>query len=1363
MKVVPVNINTSDKSASVVWAPHSFTPTLVAVASAAALLSACGGGESTSASSTAASSQTSATSTSAEVAAPSLRETAKAADPAAPSAVGKFAIGHSVDVVETAETPISLAYLNDHVAGSKGPVKNVGGKFYVGTERLRIYGIVFYNGANIPNKADAIKIAKRLRKEGFNGVRMIGFDKELAKSGTYQVTHLDQGVLNDDHTLNAGAMDMFDHFVYQLQQQGIYVQIPMKVSRKYLESRDCIDYCEGIDTYMPELIASQKKHAAALLNHVNPYTGRAYKNDPGVLAFEISNESSLSHRWSNGTLDEYMTHSAFYPKYGAPLVAKWAAWAQAKYGTPEAAAAAWGTTAVPWSSLRIPLKANKATTSTKLYSDFALFVGDIDAGYMRDMYNYIKNTIGTSTLVLGTQSHYSPMYARDSSDISDYHSYFGANPVDTGIKNPTNGRPVFSVDNKSLLMYADPMNTSLFGIHERKAVDKPNMISEYVHRYGNQYIAESEPIISAYAGFQDIDAIFMTNAHNMNLNTNPDYYSGWYNNSVSAVSRVSAALAFRRGDMTPGAPFVLKKTKQTYVNTAGTFKNFNLINFHFGGSVRAPIVMNTYQQLVDSLAEESIIKYTPPADNIYTVSTGQITWKPLDRMVINSPMTKTVVGLFNKTPIDMGSGIKVNLGSTMSNFAVVQLSSLAKGAALPSQKMLLSLTGYWNVPGEYKYPRAAGSTNFSWGTDVPRIESITSTVRITTPLNLVVTALDATGARKASVPVVRNGADIEFVTGPAYDTGWYLIEDSSATAPPTNASPTATLSAPSTATVGVATALNSSASDSDGTIAKVDFYEGTTLIGSDTTAPFSVPWTPATAGTKTLTSRATDNKGASTTSAAISVNVVSGTNALPTATISAASSATVRVATTLSASASDSDGSIVKVEFLDGGAVVGTDTTAPYSVSWTPTTAGSRSLTARATDDKGATKTSAAVTVSVTSPVNVAPSVSLNVASSATAGTPFDINATASDSDGTIAKVEFFNGTTLIGTDTSSPYSLTVTPSAAGTYSLTARATDNDGATRTTAVSTVNVASAPVSGSGIVAQYYTNATLSGTPAVTRVEDVSHVWGTAAPAAGIPADNWSARWNGSVIAPVSGSYTFQITADDGIRARINGTLVLNNWATAGSGNNTYTVLTMNLKAGDKIPVTIEHFDLSGGSTMMLRWKTPTSGGYWADIPVAQLSTTQAPTTDNSIPASTTGLSASYFANTSLSGTPALVRTDDANFTWGADAPAAGLPADGWSARWTGSVVVPAAGSYIFQVVGDDGVRAQINGAQIANQWAGSGNQKYQTGVLTLAAGARVPVSIDHYDGTGDSTLRLRWMTPTSNGYWQDIPLNQLRPN
>src|SRR5207245_1787607 len=90
----------------------------------------------------------------------------------------------------------------------------------------------------------------------------------------------------------------------------------------------------------------------------------------------------------------------------------------------------------------------------------------------------------------------------------------------------------------------------------------------------------------------------------------------------------------------------------------------------------------------------------------------------------------------------------------------------------------------------------------------------------------------------------------------------------------------------------------------------------------------------------------------------------------------------------------------------------------------------------------------AAPSVSLTSPTNGASFVS-------PANVP--LSATASDSDGSISKVEFFQGVTSLGSKTSAPYSLTWSNVTGGSYALTARATDNLGMVSTSSVENITV------------------------------------------------------------------------------------------------------------------------------------------------------------------------------------------------------------------------------------------------------------------------------------------------------------------
>src|SRR5437667_9633280 len=94
-------------------------------------------------------------------------------------------------------------------------------------------------------------------------------------------------------------------------------------------------------------------------------------------------------------------------------------------------------------------------------------------------------------------------------------------------------------------------------------------------------------------------------------------------------------------------------------------------------------------------------------------------------------------------------------------------------------------------------------------------------------------------------------------------------------------------------------------------------------------------------------------------------------------------------------------------------------------------------------------------------PTSKAPTVTMNSVTGGpfTAPATVPLSATANDSDGSVTQVQFFNGTTLIGTSasTSNPYTFTWTNVGAGTYSVTAVATDNQTATTTSAAVLVTV------------------------------------------------------------------------------------------------------------------------------------------------------------------------------------------------------------------------------------------------------------------------------------------------------------------
>jgi hypothetical protein len=169
--------------------------------------------------------------------------------------------------------------------------------------------------------------------------------------------------------------------------------------------------------------------------------------------------------------------------------------------------------------------------------------------------------------------------------------------------------------------------------------------------------------------------------------------------------------------------------------------------------------------------------------------------------------------------------------------------------------------------------------------------------------------------------------------------------------------------------------------------------------------------------------------------------------------------------------------------------------------TWTPSvinTANLGTTTYTFTPSDGQCATSA--TANITIIPRLAPAVALTLPVNGTtyiAPASVILNATATDADGTITRVDFYNGTTLLGSDKTNPYSCTWNSVPAGTFTLTAVASDNDGLVTTSAAVSVTVNAAPVSFSlttlisaGIddVEQYASGTMLINSPDIQLVYD-----------------------------------------------------------------------------------------------------------------------------------------------------------------------------------------------------------------------------------------------------------------------------------
>ncbi len=237
---------------------------------------------------------------------------------------------------------------------------------------------------------------------------------------------------------------------------------------------------------------------------------------------------------------------------------------------------------------------------------------------------------------------------------------------------------------------------------------------------------------------------------------------------------------------------------------------------------------------------------------------------------------------------------------------------------------------------------------------------------------------------------------------------------------------------------GTPLTLVASALAPDTDLARVDFMNGSVLLGSASAPPYQFVWSAPPAGVLSITAKAYDTLG--NTGASSPVVVTATAPILPLVGLTAPTSGMTFIAPdpiTLTASASTprSGGRIAKVDFYDGAKLIGSAATAPFTYSWVGATVGTHAITAKATDELAVVATSAAVSVTVVA--NKAPTAALTSPTQGfvfVAGQTISLGATAADSDGSIAKVEFLNGATVVATATTAPYTFAWAAVPVGTY-----------------------------------------------------------------------------------------------------------------------------------------------------------------------------------------------------------------------------------------------------------------------------------------------------------------------------------------
>ncbi|MGI5869320.1 MAG: sugar-binding protein [Kiritimatiellia bacterium] len=234
------------------------------------------------------------------------------------------------------------AWLFDGPAGKHGPVKAMpdGSMQFADGTPARFWGTTTIYGGTFPEKREeVVKLADAIASRGYNLVRFHHNDIHWRGIGIMQNKPA------SNVKLDPVDMDRLDFFAAELIKRGVYLYLDLVDYRAIIEGEgvfeafpDMRNLAKSTELFgwkglfpHPAVVDLWKRSATEILDHRNPYTGRAWGEEPAVATIEIINENGPFWDWS------FKVSDGVHRWYDA----EWNAWLLAKYGSREKLDAAW--------------------------------------------------------------------------------------------------------------------------------------------------------------------------------------------------------------------------------------------------------------------------------------------------------------------------------------------------------------------------------------------------------------------------------------------------------------------------------------------------------------------------------------------------------------------------------------------------------------------------------------------------------------------------------------------------------------------------------------------------------------------------------------------------------------------------------------------------------------------------------------------------------------------------------------------------------------------------------------------------------------------------------------------------------------
>ncbi len=646
---------------------------------------------------------------------------------------------------DTSPLDISFVFAGEKPAGRHGFLQVQGNEFIFSDGRpARFWGTCLNSGANFPEADYAEKTARRLASFGVNLVRLHQLDAEWATPNIFLFSKGQR--LKTTRQLDPDSMQRLDYLIYCLKKEGIYCYLDLMTYRKF-KSGDGVanalalgDNAKPYSNYARRLIDLQKEFANNLFNHINPYTGLAYKDDPVFVLCELNAECDMFSERFDFSLEPYRSELI-------ALMQDWLAQNGKSY----------------------PVESASFLEKDPLMLEFKLAV---QRSYYQEMAKFLRE-IGVKIPLTGTNwtINAANALAQRELDYTDSHNYF---------YQWNWGEFTKGADPRALVAERDGFLTPYVF---NSAPDLPFFASEWDVPWPNQYRADSALQMAAGACLQGWGGasvhtyMYATRRDQKVLGkeitartiSNVPYREGIFatwNDPAKFGLFYHAALIMRRGDV-DRAKKSLAVALDDLDGKPGDIKDLGLLAQQHKVGLSFTGQSHGADQLISADQGASLAR---PGEVVS--DTGQI-WRSWEKRIgwIDTPRTQCLYGFFAQD--DLATS---DLNASVANqYAVIALSSLSEEAIKSSDNLLLTTVG--KVENSGMRFNADGTEVLDTGKEPVKLEIISARISIRTDRpDLTVWAVGPEGFLTGRIPSSYQAGQLCFTLGKTCASLYYLIQ-----------------------------------------------------------------------------------------------------------------------------------------------------------------------------------------------------------------------------------------------------------------------------------------------------------------------------------------------------------------------------------------------------------------------------------------------------------------------------------------------------------------------------------------------------------------------------------------------------------